>query len=315
MYRLLQNRDSSVFHWGNVPYRYTFNAKETDTESDLQDYGMRIYNPRLGKFLSVDPLTRSYPELTPYQFASNTPVQAIDLDGLEMYHYTLVFDEKGKAILSYSHTEDIIERQFSWSFKNFGWNNVVNERREVIVHSGQYYEGQYNGQIVTQEINFHYSDPDPHLTEAHALTQKDINDCIESYRWMGRVAQGLANVHESYRESRPGRSNAFEADYRELRKMNMGSPFKGKTIPEIKSAMDNKVVKGDLTMMYDNPKTGAKAYFNPSSRFSYNVDPGINSRGEQVESPHVDVNYPTARRGDVKKVKHYLDGKKDYIRK
>ncbi|MCZ8023620.1 MAG: hypothetical protein O9294_17785 [Cytophagales bacterium] len=33
--------------------------------------------------LSVDPLTRSYPELTPYQFASNTPIQAIDLDGLE----------------------------------------------------------------------------------------------------------------------------------------------------------------------------------------------------------------------------------------
>jgi hypothetical protein len=31
----------------------------------------------------VDPLFRSYPELTPYQFASNTPIQAIDLDGKE----------------------------------------------------------------------------------------------------------------------------------------------------------------------------------------------------------------------------------------
>lgn len=35
------------------------------------------------KFLSVDPLSKKYPELTPYQFASNTPIQAIDLDGLE----------------------------------------------------------------------------------------------------------------------------------------------------------------------------------------------------------------------------------------
>jgi len=34
-------------------------------------------------FLSVDPLTSSYPELTPYQFASNQPIWAIDLDGLE----------------------------------------------------------------------------------------------------------------------------------------------------------------------------------------------------------------------------------------
>lgn len=33
--------------------------------------------------LSVDPLTKSFPMLTPYQFASNTPIMAIDLDGLE----------------------------------------------------------------------------------------------------------------------------------------------------------------------------------------------------------------------------------------
>ncbi len=37
----------------------------------------------VSRFLSVAPITRQYPELTPYQFASNTPIQAIDLDGLE----------------------------------------------------------------------------------------------------------------------------------------------------------------------------------------------------------------------------------------
>jgi hypothetical protein len=47
------------------------------------DYGFRIYNPQLGRFLSVDPLTRSYPFYTPYQFAGNKPIQFIDLDGLE----------------------------------------------------------------------------------------------------------------------------------------------------------------------------------------------------------------------------------------
>ena len=44
---------------------------------------MRIYDPRLGRFLSVDPLTNEYPELTPYQFGSNNPIGNIDLDGLE----------------------------------------------------------------------------------------------------------------------------------------------------------------------------------------------------------------------------------------
>jgi RHS repeat-associated protein len=70
-------------------YRYGFNGKENDNEikgeGGQQDYGMRIYDPRVGKFLSVDPITQSYPMLTPYQFASNTPIQAIDLDGLEAF--------------------------------------------------------------------------------------------------------------------------------------------------------------------------------------------------------------------------------------
>jgi RHS repeat-associated protein len=66
-----------------LAYRFGFNGKEDDRETGTQDYGFRIYNPQLGKFLSVDPLTKEYPELTPYQFASNSPIRHIDLDGLE----------------------------------------------------------------------------------------------------------------------------------------------------------------------------------------------------------------------------------------
>jgi RHS repeat-associated protein len=73
-------------------YRYGFNGKENDNEvkgeGNQQDYGMRIYDGRIGKFLSVDPLTKAYPELTPYQFTENSPIQAIDLDGLEKYVVT-----------------------------------------------------------------------------------------------------------------------------------------------------------------------------------------------------------------------------------
>jgi RHS repeat-associated protein len=69
-------------------YRYNFNGKEEDPEAvstagGLQDYGLRIYNPSLGKFLSVDPLSAKYPMLTPYQFAANSPIDGVDLDGGE----------------------------------------------------------------------------------------------------------------------------------------------------------------------------------------------------------------------------------------
>ncbi len=74
-----------VFSSGS--YRYGFNGKENDNDvkgnGNQQDYGMRIYDPRLGRFLSVDPLTKNYPMLTPYQFASNRPIDGLDLDGLE----------------------------------------------------------------------------------------------------------------------------------------------------------------------------------------------------------------------------------------
>ncbi len=56
------------------------------TGGNTYDYGFRIYNPSLGKFLSVDPLTKEYPWFTPYQFASNSPIAGVDIDGLEFYY-------------------------------------------------------------------------------------------------------------------------------------------------------------------------------------------------------------------------------------
>ena len=74
--------------WGSGDsHRYGFNGKEQDPETygngNSYDYGFRIYNPGISKFLSVDPLYSKFPMLTPYQFASLTPIRAIDLDGLE----------------------------------------------------------------------------------------------------------------------------------------------------------------------------------------------------------------------------------------
>jgi RHS repeat-associated protein len=68
-------------------YRFGFNGKENDKEvygeGNFQDYGFRMYDTRIARFISVDPLTKKYPELTPFQFASNTPIMSIDLDGTE----------------------------------------------------------------------------------------------------------------------------------------------------------------------------------------------------------------------------------------
>ncbi|MBX2910226.1 MAG: hypothetical protein KF706_11405 [Chitinophagales bacterium] len=68
-------------------FRWSFNGKEFDIDINGRrnhyDYGFRILNTDLGKFLSVDPLFHSYPWLSTYQFAENSPIQFVDIDGRE----------------------------------------------------------------------------------------------------------------------------------------------------------------------------------------------------------------------------------------
>ena len=70
---------------GNGVYRYGFNGKENDNEvkgeGNSYDFGERIYDLRIGRWLSVDPLTSKFPNETPYSFAACNPIRLIDADG------------------------------------------------------------------------------------------------------------------------------------------------------------------------------------------------------------------------------------------
>ena len=75
-------------------YRYGFNGKEKDKDMHsltAYDYGFRIYNPALGKFLSVDPLTKEYPWNSTYAFAENDVIRSIDLEGAEKHVRTFAY--------------------------------------------------------------------------------------------------------------------------------------------------------------------------------------------------------------------------------
>jgi RHS repeat-associated protein len=61
------------------------------------DYGFRIYNPHIAKFLSTDALSKDYPWYTPYQFAGNKPIIAVDLDGLEEFIRTDYMNAAGNV--------------------------------------------------------------------------------------------------------------------------------------------------------------------------------------------------------------------------
>jgi RHS repeat-associated protein len=73
------------FNAGN--YRFGFSGVEQDNEvkgnGNSLEFKFRIYDPRLGRFLSVDPISSNYPWNSPYAYAENRPIDGIDLEGLE----------------------------------------------------------------------------------------------------------------------------------------------------------------------------------------------------------------------------------------
>jgi RHS repeat-associated protein len=128
----------------NSGYRFGFNGKENDNEvkgeGNQQDYGMRIYDPRLGRFLSVDPLTKEYPWNSTYAYAENSPILFKDLDGLERIHYQKT-TVNGKPVFTLMGQEDFVVSSFEPSLTGYRgkivlklWEETKNPRVEHVVH-------------------------------------------------------------------------------------------------------------------------------------------------------------------------------------
>jgi RHS repeat-associated protein len=72
-------------HGSSNSYRYGFQGQEKDDElkgeGNSYNFGARIYDPRLGRFCTIDPDDLYYPNFSPYSYGGNNPVFLIDFDG------------------------------------------------------------------------------------------------------------------------------------------------------------------------------------------------------------------------------------------
>ncbi len=123
-------------------YRYGFNGKEHDSNGEWgskshYDYGFRIYNPRIAKFLSVDPLASEFPWNSPYAFAENDVIRSIDLEGLEkaiITEYNIAGD--GSTKLRLTHTYDNLGGGQWEGTKNLEqYNKVDNEGKVTNIYT------------------------------------------------------------------------------------------------------------------------------------------------------------------------------------
>ncbi|MCD9612159.1 RHS repeat domain-containing protein [Tenacibaculum maritimum] len=88
-------------------YRYGFQGQEKDDEikgeGNSINYKFRMHDPRVGRFLSLDPLADSFAHNSPYVFSENRVIDGTELEGAEYLNTNTKWRRFWNAINGYTH--------------------------------------------------------------------------------------------------------------------------------------------------------------------------------------------------------------------
>lgn len=118
--------------------RYKYNGKELDRTHGLDwyDYGARMYDPTLARWMVPDLLAEKYYSVSPYAYCHDNPINATDPDGRDDF-----FDENGKFIKKTKTGDNIMVKSGNNKYVNF--TSVDFEKRHgALVGIGSHYLSQ-----------------------------------------------------------------------------------------------------------------------------------------------------------------------------
>lgn len=173
---------------GNVQ-AYKYNGKELDTKKGLNwyDYGARQYDPALGRFTTVDPLTEKHYEMSPYTYCGNNPIKYIDPTGMfytgytvnEKGHIKIVSDEGGNYY-------DVLYNESSYSIKTIKNYDTSGDKTGIKISKGILNERAGAGRNMSAKImKGSYLDLEGHETgRSYANHSYEIRNDKESLALM-----------------------------------------------------------------------------------------------------------------------------------
>ncbi|NJO02999.1 MAG: hypothetical protein HC880_16130 [Bacteroidia bacterium] len=185
-----------------------------------QDYGFRLYNPALGRFLSVDPLAPDYPWYSPYQFAGDSPIFFVDIDGAEPkpsdhnYGHYIIFGNEG-AVKAINETHKLNTNWIVFRMKTL--ENATSEISKLnasgikakivyLQHHGSTAQAQLIGSDISLDNGLGSSSNvvtgefiDYYITNYRALSKEGKE---ESIKQLGRRLMGIGDKEPRVQDAR-----------------------------------------------------------------------------------------------------------------
>lgn len=95
-------------------YRFGFQGQEKDDEmhgatGTSYAFEYRMHDPRVGRFLSIDPLAAKYPWNSPYAFSENRVIDGVELEGLERHPFQYLQGWLQSAVIKAQDAIDIVK--------------------------------------------------------------------------------------------------------------------------------------------------------------------------------------------------------------
>jgi len=185
-------------------YRFGFNGNEMDDETygdgNEMDFGARIYDGRLGRWMSVDPLIREYPYISSYSFALNNPTLFLDPDGNSIIIYFMAQDPQDptKTIeTSYAYNSGLPEpdNEFVKNCVKAIDYIIVNDKTNTVKNISESTRNDVN--IYESNKNTSYTEP---LKAVEVNTRTgEISKIVIKVHWNSKLA-GL-NLTENVKSS------------------------------------------------------------------------------------------------------------------
>ena len=161
--------------------RFKFTGKERDSETGYDYFGARYYSSALPMWLSVDPLSGDYPNISPYAYCHWNPVRNIDIDGKADY-----YDMEGNYIGKDNVNNNLVYQQNINGNKQYGVGVFRNPNFT------------YRGNV--KELKFSYDgkmNKDNHMAKG-ILTIYQCGDDFEFKRAEFEAVSGLHGAKQLY---------------------------------------------------------------------------------------------------------------------